>query len=158
MKTISHPCLPDFPLVLPVSLKMTKCHQPHFHGNHCRADTSLCQLPCLQQIDKGRFGLTAEEGTRRVVTGNTLWQLHSWRAGGENGELGGGWMLHCKNHHRETCSLWRDDGWLNKEDRTQRAHCHLAGPYAKTGWQWPQQSGMGCQVQMGFFVIQLRQC
>lgn len=43
------------------------------------------------------------------------------------GRLGGGGGV----------ALWGsfcdDDGWLNKEDRTRHAYCHLAGPNATAG-------------------------
>lgn len=80
------------------------------HWNHCRADTNLCQPPCFGLIDKGRFGLTAEEGTRGVVTGNTLWQSDPWRAGGENGKIGGGRLLKCHRKSLVICDGMMD-GW-----------------------------------------------
>lgn len=109
-------CLPDLLHLHHVSPNLTKFHQLQLQWNHCRADTSLCQPPCFRRIDKGRFGMTAEEGTRRVVTGNTLWQPDPWRAGGKNGKMGGGRVLHYKKCHRESLVFYDGmmDGWTRR--------------------------------------------
>lgn len=58
-----------------------------------------------------------KEGRRGAVTGSILWQSDPRGAVGEDGRDGGG-----ADHKIQACIWWRDDGWLNRNDRTSHVH------------------------------------